>query len=514
MDTTVAVRHTAQGSRPRGRLARLATLAAAVSSAAVTVPAFAQAQPAAAAPAAAPVAAQPGRFEPASDAKGYEVFDQTQPAAAPDAARARSGFSWPTFGFTKAKPAPAADASRAAAPAAAARTREAAVPAAAAVAAPATRAAATAERQAAPAERAVAPAERAVASADPDAPATSPTPTWFADDAVSLTGWLFGHHGVSEQVINEHPGVPVMVDPCECPTWIGQIDALMLWMGNTPSRPLYLDSFTGATALDANQLMPGMSAAPRYAVIYNRDQCRSIEVNYFSIWGFEAARDVGPFIDDVGDGALEMNDLAGLNFDRIGAARAETSAHIQSFEVNLRKVEWEWVRWITGFRWVEWGQNLTMRDAVVEAEEIITRDALAVNTLNNLYGWQWGADAMLWNNGGWLRVNGIAKAGVYYNHQAVQRTEYNNFFDPPTSVAADRDTVSFFGETGITGSWAITNWLSWRAGYTLFWIEGIATPANQLSSTVVDPEQLPRAEVSPFGGVFLHGVNTGLEARW
>jgi hypothetical protein len=335
--------------------------------------------------------------------------------------------------------------------------------------------------------------------------------SWFVDDEFSLTGWLFGHHGTS-QVVSDVPAI--RHDACDCPTWIGQIDALLLWMGNIPSRPLYLDSVTQTTALNANQLVPPLSAAPRYAVIYNRDECRSIEVNYFSIWGFDAQREIGPLVDDVGNGALEMSNLAGLNFNNIAAVRAESSAHIQSFEVNLRKVEWEWIRWITGFRWVEWGQDLQLLDAVVEGQEVIGGDLLDVATLNSLYGWQWGADAMLWNNGGRVRVNGIGKAGVYYNHQALQRTSYDNFVDPPTNVAADKDTVSFFGEAGITGSVAITNWLSWRAGYTLFWIEGIATPANQLANTVVDPAQVPRASISPYGGVFLHGVNTGLEARW
>jgi hypothetical protein len=490
MDTTVFRRFAARDVKcagPRNRRAHLAARVAAVVAAAVTLPATAQAQPATTAPRA--PAAQPGRFEPASDAKGYEVFDQTAPAAAsaaapdtaPAAAPARSGFIWPTFGAAKDKPA------------AVAKDK----PAAVATGEPA--------RDAAPADTAAA--------------AGGTGPTWFSDDAVSLAGWLFGHHGAA--VVEDYPGVPVMVDPCDCPTWIGQIDALMLWMGNIPSRPLYLDSATGATAINANQLVPGISAAPRYAVIYNRDQCRSIEVNYFSIWGFDAQRQLIAVDDSSGllNGMLEMNDLAGLNFDQIGAARAVSSAHIQSLEINLRRVEWEWVRWITGFRWVEWGQGLDLADAqFTDVDPAVPDpsaiDLLSVATLNNLYGWQWGADAMLWNNGGWLRVNGIAKAGVYYNHQALQRTSYDNFLDPPTAVAANRDTVSFFGEAGITGSWAITNWLSWRAGYTLFWLEGIATPVNQLSGTVVDPAQVPTAAISPFGGVFLHGVNTGLEARW
>jgi len=369
------------------------------------------------------------------------------------------------------------------------------------------------------------PAEPEPKPAPPAAPAdvggSLELPAWITDGHVTLTGWLVGRDHAAT-VAEGCP--PICVDPCDCPTWIGQIDALLLWMGPIPGRPLYLDSATGgATAIDANQLQPGVSAAPRYAVIYNRDQCRSIEVNYFSVWGFQGRRQaIG--IEGTGalNGTLEMNDLAGLNFEQIGAAQATSSGHIQSLEINLRKVEWEWIRWVTGFRWVEWGQGLDLADAqftdAPSVEEPTALDFLSVNTLNNLYGWQWGADAMLWNNGGRLRVNGIGKAGVYYNHQALQRTSYTSviFPDPPTttSVAADKDTVSFVGEAGVTGSWAITNWLSWRAGYTLFWIEGIATPANQLSNTVVDPAVTPSASISPYGGVLLHGVNTGLEARW
>jgi hypothetical protein len=469
MDTTVAVRRAAIGASTATRLARSSSLAAApvaalaaVTLAAATVLTVAHADEVPAGPA----AATPGRFEPVLEGEGYDVFD-----ASPSAAPPRRGFSWPGFGGGElAAKAPAGP---------------------------------TAGSQVAERDR-----DQSSDQAGDEADASG----WFVDDAVSLTGWLFGHHGTSHE---PEACPPVCMDDCDdCPTWTGQIDALMLWMGNIQSRPFYIDSLGGRPVLGNSDLMPPLSAAPRYAVIYNRDKCRSIEVNYFSIWGFDAARQAGPFVDEVGDGALEMNDLAGLNFDRIGAARAESSAHIQSFEINLRKLDWGAVRWITGFRWVEWGQDLLLLDAVVEGGDVIGGDALGVATLNNLYGWQWGADAMLWNNGGRLRVNGIAKAGVYYNHQALQRTAYDNFVDPPTTIAAAEDTVGFVGETSITGSWAITNWLSWRAGYTLFWLGGIATPANQLSSTVVDPAQIPRAEVSPYGSVFLHGVNTGLEARW
>ena len=60
-------------------------------------------------------------------------------------------------------------------------------------------------------------------------------------------------------------------------------------------------------------------------------------------------------------------------------------------------------------------------------------------------------------------------------------------------------------------SWALTNWLSWRAGYSLFWLSGVAVPANQLSLTDLGTGT---TAVNTNSSVFIHGVTTGLEARW
>jgi hypothetical protein len=117
----------------------------------------------------------------------------------------------------------------------------------------------------------------------------------------------------------------------------------------------------------------------------------------------------------------------------------------------------------------------------------------------------------LWNAGRWMRINGVGKAGVYYNHQALQNTAYSVDGGPSQTFADSKDTVSFVGETGINASWALTNWLSWRAGYSCFWLGGMAVPARQLSLTDVPTET---TSVNATGSVFLHGVTTGLEARW
>jgi len=324
------------------------------------------------------------------------------------------------------------------------------------------------------------------------------------DESVSLVSWLSnyasgGHtHGGNSEAC---PDV-CLTDNC-CPTWEAQVDALFLWQGNIPSRPLFLNTDTGATALNANQLYGPAAIAPRYAFIYNRDQCRAIEVNYFQVWGFNGQQQLAP-------GAYTATNLvSNPPFDAYDSATVTSSAHIQSFEVNLRRGDGGMIQWISGFRWLEWGEQLNIDSTSTEGPAPI-QDIVNVNTLNNLYGWQWGGDVMLWNAGRWLRVNGIGKAGVYYNHQAAQNT-YTNFSDPASTYSSANDTVSFVGETGINASLALTNWLSWRAGYTCFWLGGVATSARQLGLTDV---VTGTTSVNTNGSVFLHGVTTGLEARW
>ena len=288
-----------------------------------------------------------------------------------------------------------------------------------------------------------------------------------------------------------------------CPRWTGQVDALMLWEGVIASRPLFVDSVTGLTALDANQLQPAVTAAPRYALMYHRDACRAIELNYFELWGFNATQPL-----PVTAGGYTMSNLAGLNFPDTDTAAATASGHIKSFEINLRRSNGGSIRWLTGFRWVEWGQQLGITDVALGGA---VTDAFDVRTLNNLYGWQWGVDAMLSNGGGPLRVNGIAKAGVYYNYQAQQGTTYFDGVNPPVSLGGSRDGVAFMGEVGLNASLSITHWLAWRAGYSVFWLSGLAVPAGQLAVTDVASGT---ASINMNGSVLLHGVTTGLEARW
>jgi hypothetical protein len=316
--------------------------------------------------------------------------------------------------------------------------------------------------------------------------------------------------GASEYMVTDGwSAVGPLAPPTRLQKWTAQVDALFLFMGDTPSRTIYVDDATGQPALNLNQADPEMSVAPRYAITWHRDACRAFEINYFQVGAFRSLTEVAAPPGSV----LSSEGLGGVPFNDVLAAGLESTSGIKSWEFNLRKTNGGPITWIAGFRWVEWTQQLGIVDGF-DNGGVPGFDIYGVETGNNLYGGQLGADVMLWNRGDRFRVNGVAKGGVYYNYQAYQRSGvFSEQAGLDSVVGTTKDTTSFVGEVGLTGEYRITNWLSWRAGYTLFWLGGIATPANQLalSDFTVDP---PTTGISPYSSVLLHGATTGLEARW
>jgi hypothetical protein len=292
-----------------------------------------------------------------------------------------------------------------------------------------------------------------------------------------------------------------------CPRWVVQVDALMLWQGNIPSRPLFAAWDTGVvgpTLLDANQAQTTMSAGPRVALFLNLDEVYSIEGNYFQVRPFNGEALVPP-----GNTLVERN-LAGFSDEGFDGGQVLTNGAIQSAELNWRRREcWCPVTWLAGFRWVQWNQQMR----IIEHVDGSPFSSFTSATGNDLYGGQIGMDLGLWNGGGPFTVIGTGKAGVFYNN-AFQRTSYQQPGLTP-SASAVADQTAFFGEVGVNGSLKITEWLSWRVGYVLFWLNGVALPADQFSTTNLNDVTAPiGATINTNGSVLLHGVTTGLEARW
>jgi hypothetical protein len=292
--------------------------------------------------------------------------------------------------------------------------------------------------------------------------------------------------------------------------WIGQVDALWLWRGNVPSLPLFTDS-SGGVVLDANDVNPTAATGPRVGIIRRFGECHAIEGNYLNVGTFSGDADL-PDTDE----PYQIENLGNLpTFGDISTATASTWSVFRSAELNARTWTGGSITWLAGFRWVEWDDRLNV-DYDYFNPDPFGSGTLDANTGNNLYGGQVGADMRLWNTEGLVRVDGIAKAGVFYNHAAYQRSSANFIYPdgevlPAGTASGTDDTVSFMGEVGVNASVSITRWLAWRAGYSVFWLSGVATAPQQFAASDFAEST---GTVNTNGSVLLHGVTTGLEARW
>jgi len=294
------------------------------------------------------------------------------------------------------------------------------------------------------------------------------------------------------------------------PRWDVAVDALMLWQGNAQSLPLFLDS-DGGTAYNAQDLQTEMAAGVRVGAIRAVGERYAIEGNYFQARPFNATG-YAP----ASGGPYTLTNTGDLVFNDIESATVTSSGWIQSAEVNWRKNEcWSPITWLAGFRWVELNSQANI-NYDFENPDPFGAGSISNATGNNLYGGQMGADVRLWNKGGRWRANAIGKAGVFYNAASFQRSTAGFTYADGTpfplgEVSATADQTSFFGEIGLNSTYWITNWLAWRAGYTVMWAAGV----------VVAPQQLPlnnfgdgTATINTNSSVLLHGVTTGIEARW
>ncbi len=304
-----------------------------------------------------------------------------------------------------------------------------------------------------------------------------------------------------------------------CPRWTAQIDALMLWQNNIPSRPLFgSPPFTppvvGPTVLDADQLQTPMTAGPRLGLQLHLDNCFAIEGNWLLVDGFNGFQTLGP-------GEYDHLDIAGLNFANVTSAAVNSGGQLQSAELNWRRRA-DLVTWLAGFRWVQWNARLDITNQFSQTAPTTLAGTDTVNVLtgNDLYGGQVGADLRVWEVGRWLKLSSIGKAGIFYNpaYQRIVRTSVFTTGGTDETVPGDgqADQTSFFGEIGLNANVNLRSWLSWHIGYSLFWLSGVATPAEQLSEVdlVGTLGPINQVGINTNGSVFLHGVTTGIEARW
>lgn len=304
--------------------------------------------------------------------------------------------------------------------------------------------------------------------------------------------------------------------------WVGRADGLLLWRDAPPTRPLVVTGDgAGTVLLGADQLESTATGGVRGSIL-RVDGCSgdAWELGYIFAGTFTGRR-VLPFLpDDPAAYALAEPGIYGENASQpFSSGTASLLARLQSAELNRHLASGPNLRWLAGFRWLQWQEQVTLVDNLDDGLNLID-DFYSTDCVNNLYGGQIGVDARLLTIG-WLRVESLVKAGAYYN-EASQTSVYSitDFNDPgnsgteSVSVARSPAGCSFVGEVGMTGVVPIcSNW-DFRVGYLALWLTGLAQPTQQLSG-----QQLPIGgpavgSLMANGGTLLQGLTLGLEGRW
>ena len=304
--------------------------------------------------------------------------------------------------------------------------------------------------------------------------------------------------------------------------WTGRVDALILSRNAPGNRPLYsFNSAAGGTALNANQLESIAAVGPRLS-LFHTDSCgkASWEGTYIYSGSFVSDKSLAPSLGGYqlappGIYAIDTpNPQGGLD-----GATARLTSSLQSAELNRR---WAWgscTQFLAGFRWLQWQETLAINDAYAAGTPDFGQDVYTTGCYNNLFGGQIGLDTALWQPSKYFRLEGLMKAGAYYN-SAYQSSSYQNFVGgaPFTgnSVSAGQSPAvcSFAGELGLTGVVPVCCNVDFRFGYFGLWLTSLAQPANQLSNQVLIPDAPSYGSLTTNGNVVLQGLSLGLEGRW
>ena len=301
--------------------------------------------------------------------------------------------------------------------------------------------------------------------------------------------------------------------------WTGRVDALILSRNAPGNRPLYtFNPAAAGTALNANQLESIAAVGPRLS-LFHTDSCgkASWEGTYIYSGSFVAEKSLAPS----SSGYLLAAPGIYTNTAELDiATTARLTSSLQSAELNRR---WGWgscTQFLAGFRWLQWQETLAI-NSTYAVPPAVGQDIYTTGCYNNLFGGQIGLDTALWQPSKYFRLEGLVKAGAYYN-SAYQSSSFQNYDSAVTplglSVSAGQSPAvcSFAGELGLTGVVPICCNVDFRFGYFGLWLTSLAQPVNQLSGQVLNASQ-PAAtygSLTTNGNVVLQGLSLGLEGRW
>ena len=300
---------------------------------------------------------------------------------------------------------------------------------------------------------------------------------------------------------------------------------LLLHRSSSGSQQLLFEPLSQSSLLNASGLEFPLAAGPRASVIAHGFCGLEIEASFFAIDSWTASANFPSESFPAGFAFLSLDStFQGMQGLPVTDVRFTEHSQLYNGELNVRQPINSWVTLLAGFRWVE------LYDSY-EAQGNTLADGAFTHTIrafNHLYGGQLGADVTLFQrNRGYsqfgqtmlicdqaspFRINGVLKAGIFYDAASQQSDFSNPDGIGEFEVQAEGKHPTFVGEAGVIATYQIGNHVALRGGYQLMYVDGVALASRQISSTELLANQFAAIETA--GSVLYHGVNVGLELTW
>lgn len=372
-----------------------------------------------------------------------------------------------------------------------------------------------------------------------------------ADDEKALQSLAPGAEPVASEISADFASMGTALEDClpaacgPCPRVYGYAEALFLERNNgSRDQPvivtLDIDGNIEQTFLATSDLDFGFDPAVRVVAGHRLGHGWAIEGAYLGL--FESASSAftaAPAQDTDLTFPRELGYVSNV-FSDIGKARLDYWSALHSAELNLVhchdccapcdkgpgdhcpasdgacRRSCGTLEWLAGFRYLHLQETFNIdaeRQQTTPGPTDTESGSYHVRTHNDLYGAHVGARVRRW--GPRLGWEAVGKAGMFGNgaqqEQFVLDWAEGGSFPRRSLTSAASGQVAFVGELNVTGIYRLTDVWSVRAGYNLLWIAGVALAPDQLDFTYLPTSG---SQIRSDGTVFLHGVSSGLEARW
>lgn len=283
--------------------------------------------------------------------------------------------------------------------------------------------------------------------------------------------------------------------PVSC-GWTASAGAIILHRSAAKRALLVEDGTTDEELVNVADFDLGFAAGPRVELARRFDSCWEIGLAHFSVVDWSAARSLSD------PGNLRVPLVSDSPNDYFDTAAAEYESQLYSTELNLKRRWNDQIRLLAGFRWVELHEEIA-----AEAWSPDLEGSFDARTGNYLYGFQLGADAVLWDRGGRLNIDSFLKAGIYGTHTRATMRGQGTYFELEGTATNGR--TSFLGEIGVNANYRLTEHWSLFGGYEVLWAEGVALAADTVAAiSGGDANELWS------GDAFYHGALTGVSLTW